>query len=174
MNQPVLEHALITLDESIPDPSVGLPYEVFLFISRFTPLINVDLLIKDDLGRVLLTWRDDQFYGPGWHVPGGIIRYREMADARIRATAREELAAEVEFDQAPIAVEQFINRSARERAHFISLLYLCRIVKPPAEALKFLGGGRPIRGQWSWHACCPEDLIPEQAGYRRFFQAAPR
>src|SRR5438105_4861558 len=54
------------------DTGAGLPPEVFLFLSRVTPLLNVDLLIQDDRGRTLLTWRDDEFFGAGWHVPGGI------------------------------------------------------------------------------------------------------
>jgi colanic acid biosynthesis protein WcaH len=34
-------------------------------------------------GRTLLTWRDDESFGAGWHVPGGIIRYKETAADRI-------------------------------------------------------------------------------------------
>ena len=34
------------LENSIPDPHQGLPEEVFLFLSRITPLVNVDLLIR--------------------------------------------------------------------------------------------------------------------------------
>ena len=54
-----------------------LPEELFRFISTISPLVNVDLLIKDDTNRTLLTWRDDEHYGAGWHVPGGIIRFKE-------------------------------------------------------------------------------------------------
>jgi hypothetical protein len=86
----MLQEAITRLDDLVPNPQNGLPDELFLFISRMTPLINVDLLIKDAQGRTLLTWRDDVFYGAAWHVPGGIIRYKERAADRIQNCAAEE------------------------------------------------------------------------------------
>jgi colanic acid biosynthesis protein WcaH len=64
-------------------------------------------------------------------------------------------------------VVQTIEPERRERGHFISLLYRCRLAAPPAEALRFTRGA-PQRGQWAWHVHCPPDLIPAQAPYRRF------
>lgn len=55
----------------IDDPRNGLPEELFLFATEITPMVNVDLLVRDDEGRILLAWRDDDIYGTGWHVPGG-------------------------------------------------------------------------------------------------------
>ncbi len=72
-----IHEAIEFLDKQIHNPSSGLPEELFLFISRITPMVNVDLLIKDENGRALLSWRDDQFAGTGWHVPGGIVRFKE-------------------------------------------------------------------------------------------------
>lgn len=40
----------------------------------------------------------------GWHVSGGIIRYKETAEDRIRATVRRELGAEVA--EMPARVEE--------------------------------------------------------------------
>jgi colanic acid biosynthesis protein WcaH len=100
-------------------------------------------------------------------VPGGIIRYRETAEARIRKTAVTELGVEVEFDAAPIAMEQAISRARRERGHMISLLYRCRLTGPPAEQLR-LNPANPQAGHWSWHSECPANLIPEQNAYRKF------
>jgi len=94
----------------IETPTQTLPEEVFLFISRISPLVNVDLLIQDDRGRTLLTWRSDRFFGPGWHVPGGIIRHKETAADRIRAVAKLELAASITFEPAPILVMRASGR----------------------------------------------------------------
>lgn len=63
--------------KQIPNSKAGLPQEAFYFVSQLTPMINVDLLVKNKLGQTLLTWRDDKFYGPAWHIPGGIIRFKE-------------------------------------------------------------------------------------------------
>ena len=66
-----LRRGIEALEAGQDDPRRGLPDDVFLFVSRIVPLVNVDLLIQDDRSRTLLTWRDDEFFGPGWHVPGG-------------------------------------------------------------------------------------------------------
>lgn len=159
---------MATLDAWVAEPAGGLPEEFFLFLSRFTPLVNVDLWIQDERRRTLLTWRHDDTYGAGWHVPGGIIRYKETAEDRIRATALRELGTDVAFERQPMAVEQTIDPDRRERGHFISLVYRCRLLGPPYPALRY-AQDEPRRGQWAWHAGCPPDLIAAQAHYRRFF-----
>lgn len=143
------------------------PDALFLFISRTTPLVNVDLLIQDAAARTLLTWRSDDFYGPGWHLPGGVIRFKEAAGDRIRAVAALELGMSVEFDAAPIAVHECIARDRRDRGHFVSLLYRCRVHHGPEPALENRDE-EPRAGQWRWHSRCPQDLIPEQRAYAAF------
>ena len=69
--------AIAFLEKEVPNPSAGLPDELFYYISKTTPLVNVDLLIKDENGRILLAWREDPIAGIGWHIPGGIIRFKE-------------------------------------------------------------------------------------------------
>jgi ADP-ribose pyrophosphatase YjhB (NUDIX family) len=155
------------LEAAIGDARGGLPEDVFRFVSRVTPLINVDLLIKDDRARTLLTWRDDEFYGPGWHIPGGIIRYKESSVDRIRACAREELGADISSEPAPLLVFEDIG-GQETRGHHISLLYRCRLLSPADEARR-AALDPPLSGQWRWHARCPPGLLPEQAPYARFF-----
>ena len=70
-----LNKLLLEIEQYIDDPREGLTEEIFYFISKLTPLVNVDLLIKNELNETLLTWRHDKFYGPAWHIPGGIIRF---------------------------------------------------------------------------------------------------
>jgi colanic acid biosynthesis protein WcaH len=155
------------IESQIKAEAPELPEDVFLFVSRITPLINVDLLIRDEAGRTLLTWRSDRFYGPGWHVPGGIIRYKETAAERIRIVAERELGATVEFDDSPIVVHESIDPVRRDRGHFISLLYRCRLTSKLDDHLK-ASGKVPLPNQWQWHVRCPENLIREQLSYARF------
>jgi colanic acid biosynthesis protein WcaH len=162
-----LRELISALEASLADPRGGLPEEVFLFVSRITPLVNVDLLIQDDRGRTLLTWRDDAPFGAGWHVPGGIIRYKEAAADRVRACAREELAADVSFDPAPICVTETILES-RDRGHAVSVLFRCRLTSPPDPAKEAVTTP-PSAGQWRWHQGAPPDLIDVQSWYARFF-----
>lgn len=154
------------LEAAIGDARRGLPEDVFRFVSRITPLINVDLLIKDDQSRTLFTWRHDEFFGPGWHIPGGIIRYKESAAERIRCCARKELGAEISSEPVPLSVFEDIG-GQDTRGHHVSLLYRCRLVTTPDAARR--AAELPLPGQWRWHAGVPTDLIEEQRPYARFF-----
>src|SRR5580765_2614895 len=157
------ERILAGLDAWAVSPENGLPGELFRVLTRLVPVVNVDLLVVDERLGTLLTWRHDENYGPGWHVPGGIIRYQETAEVRVQRTARAELGAEVEFDPAPILIHQAISQR-RERGHMISLLYRCRLLSPPAGHLRAAVAPEP--GQWTWHRECPANLLPEQSQYR--------
>ena len=101
-----LNKLLLEIEHYIDDHREGLTEEIFYFISKLTPLVNVDLLIKNELNETLLTWRDDKFYGPAWHIPGGIIRFREKFDSRILKVAMQELGAEVTHEENPIAIRE--------------------------------------------------------------------
>ena len=162
-----LRKAIDVLESSIQDPSKGLPEEVFLFISRITPLINVDLLIKNDENQTLLTWRDDVYCDPGWHIPGGIIRHKETFADRIKAVAKNELGAEVEFNPIPLAMNEVIIKKRRNRSHFISLLYSCRFLTQPAEKLR-CNGNSPKHAEWMWHDTPPDNILKVHEMYRNF------
>jgi len=157
---------LHAIEAVLPEVRDGLPEEVLQFVSRLTPLVNVDLLIKDSQGRTLLTWRDDDFFGPGWHLPGSIIRYKERALDRVNLCARVELGAEVDSEIEPVCVVEGISKAVT-RGHHVSLLYRCRLLTPPDESRR-AAAVPPNAGQWRWHAGCPADLLLEQAAYARF------
>lgn len=163
-----VETAIDCLEKTIGDPARGLPEEVFLFISRITPLVNVDLLIKNEEGHVLLTWRDDGLYSPGWHVPGGILRCRETLTDRLHTVAANELGADITFDPKPLAVNELIEPVRKVRAHFVSFLYQCTLRRGPDEAWRFRQGS-PAPGAWAWHSRCPDNLIACHEVYRGYF-----
>jgi len=115
----------------------------------------------------LLTWRTDEHYGAGWHVPGGIVRLKETLASRVKAVARLELGAEVEFNPVPVAVNEVIRPARKTRGHFISFLYRCSLTTQPSATLRFRAGqARP--GEWMWHAVCPPDLLVVHEMYRSF------
>ena len=162
-----IKKIIYTLENFIKDPSKGLPEEIFRFMSRITPLINVDLLIKNKKKQTLLTWRDDGYFSAGWHIPGGIVRYKEAISDRIKAVAVTELRAEVKCGRTPLIIREVIIPSFRNRAHAISFLYKCSLTSPPAKKLMYVKGV-PKQGQWAWHDSCPKDLISVHRMYRRF------
>lgn len=162
------EKIINLLESFINNPSEGLPYEVFLFVTRITPMINVDLLIKNENNHTLLTWRDDGIYLPGWHVPGGIIRYKETISDRIKAVAAGELGAKIKFSEKPLAINEVIHPpSRRVRGHFISMLYECALLSSLDEKLRY-EKGTPKPGEWAWHNKCPDNIISVHEMYRKF------
>jgi ADP-ribose pyrophosphatase YjhB (NUDIX family) len=161
-----LADAIKVLDQHIPNPSMGLPDDVFFYVSRVTPLVNVDLLIKDEDGRTLLSWRDDQYAGKGWHVPGGIVRFKETLETRIKRVAKTEIGTNIGFDPVPIAIHQIIDAHHVNRGHFISLLYNCFL--PNTFIPKNRGLSRKDNGYLMWHSNCPGNLIKAHRIYKKY------
>ena len=161
-----LLEAIAVMVEHVPDPSQGLPDELFYYISRMTPLVNVDLLTKDEKGRTLLAWRDDQYAGKGWHIPGGIVRHRETLAARVNKVAESELGTAVSFDPTPIALNELINPTRPTRGHFISILYRCFLPSSFTPRNEGLSVHDP--GYLEWHTHSPTNLIRAHEIYRRY------
>ncbi len=158
------QEAINFLEKQIPNPSVGLPEEVFRFISRLTSMVNIDLLIKDEAGRTLLSWRDDEF-SKGWHVPGGIIRFKEDMKTRVQKVIETEIGAPVQFEPAPTEINQIICSHAT-RGHSISLLFKCFLSSK--HALDNTGLTKKDKGYLKWHKECPPDLINAHGIYRKY------
>ena len=162
-----INKSIAQIERLIKDPSYGLPEEIFYLVSRITPLINVDLLIHNKNGETLLTWRGgDETSKPGWHIPGGIVRYKEKIADRIRAVAKTELDAKVSFENNPLAVNEIILKQIN-RGSFISLLYSCQLLEGPNPENEFKGD-IPNLGEWSWHNKLPKQLIATQKIYKKY------
>ncbi len=159
------KEAIKFLDKQIQNPSSGLPGDIFLFVSRLVPMVNVDLLVKDENGRTLLSWRDDQYCGKGWYVPGGIVRFKEKLETRLLKVAETEIGAMVKFDPVPIAINQIICKH-NTRGHFISILYKCFLSGKFIP--KNIGLSKKDKGYLKWHDSCPKNLIKIHEMYRKY------
>ena len=156
------------IKELVSNPSDGIPEELFHFASCITAMVNVDLLIKNKKKQTLLTWRDDNFYGPGWHIPGGIIRFKEKLHSRINKVAKNELGLTVSFSKEPLIIKElFANKNRIFRGHFITFVFECKPNKLPDIKKKFVDG-KPKSGQWKWHEKSPKNLIRQHHGYKKF------
>ncbi len=149
----------------------GLGTELFHFSSTLAPVVNVDLFIMDADGRVLLSWRDDPHTGIGWHVPGTCIRFRETLEQSIQRCARTEIGTEVFHFAEPIKVYEFHWNTfraeledQRERAHFITLVYACRL--PGGYDLSRQVQPEEKPGYLKWFDTIPDDFLPFQKCYR--------
>jgi colanic acid biosynthesis protein WcaH len=167
-----LQDHIAAIEAAVGDATRGLPEPVFALVGRLTPVVNVDLLIKNDRGETLLTWRHDGLY-LGWHVPGGVVRFKESMQHRIAEVARTELAATVSTKPEPAAVHEIITHTRDARGHFVSFLFECRLTSALDDTIRYGGGGAPRHGQWAWHASYPADMIDSHAVYRRFIDPQP-
>jgi ADP-ribose pyrophosphatase YjhB (NUDIX family) len=165
----ISKYAVKILDWSSKQPQVSLPDDIFYFVSRSTPLINVDLLVKDKNNRVLLSWRDDEYSGTGWHIPGGIIRYKENIKKRVDEVSRLELKGKVIYKASPIAINEIITKKQRDRGHFISLLFNCSINDDYKINNGNLKSDEP--GFLKWFQHCPANLISWHEIYREYIES---
>ena len=155
------------LQEYIEDPVQGLPEEIFEFVSSITPMVNVDLLIFDKEKGVLLSWRDDEYCGRGWHIPGGIVRYKESMSHRIQEVAKKELGVTVRFDPLPIDTNE-ITMPQSIRGHFISFLYQCYL--PEDYTIDKQVTLEKMPGYLKWHKHLPINLVRGQKQvYSKYF-----
>lgn len=102
---------------------MDLPQHLFNYVSSITPLVSVELVITCPSSHVLLSWRDDDLYGPGWHLPGGIVRHKESLIDRIRFVALKECSIDRFESCIFLQVNQIMNPNRNLRGHFISLVY---------------------------------------------------
>ena len=151
----------------IENPTKGLPEEVFLFATEITPMVNVDLLIRDEEGRILLSWREDEFCGCGWHVPGGIVRLKETFEERIQKTALKEIGCTVEHSLKPIDVIPIIHKNQVTRGHFITFIYECKI--PIGQVVTNENKCPGSVGYLEWHSKYPKNMILVHDFYKKHF-----
>lgn len=74
--------------ESTP---VRLPPEQFLRVVELTPLVSIDLVVRDGHGRMLLGARENRPAQGAWFVPGGRIGKNERIEAAFKRICEAEL-----------------------------------------------------------------------------------
>jgi colanic acid biosynthesis protein WcaH len=65
--------------------------ESFLKVIESTPFVSIDLVIRNDLGQVLLGYRRNRPAQDTWFVPGGRIRKNEKTQDALQRITRSEL-----------------------------------------------------------------------------------
>lgn len=153
------------------DGREGLAEEIFIAVSTIIPIVNVDLMILDSQNHILLSWRDDEYFGKGWHLPGGCIRYKETMEERIQKTALNEIGTTVIADLEPIAVRDVImgkdDERVRKRAHHLAILYRCYL---PDDFVLKSKEGQNETGELKWFSAIPNDILPVHFVYDDVFR----
>lgn len=152
------------------DAHQGMPEELFLFISGVMPIPNVDLMITNEKNQLLLSWRDDPYFGKGWHIPGGCIRYGESMHERVQKTAMEEIGTQVIASREPIAIKDVLRgdvhslKYPKERGHHITILFNCKL----PEGFEIDNGDKQENdaGYLKWFDKVPENLLKVHDPYK--------
>ena len=163
----IKEKKLDSLRNRIKNPRKGLPEDIFRFVSGLTPLVCVDLLIRNKSNEILLTWREDEFYGPGWHFPGGIVRFKEKFRDRIKKVALTELGVKIKSNNYPRMIHEAMHPARDIRGHFICLLFDVALVSKLDLKKKAKSESHLKDGSWKWHFDFPKKIIKQHEVYKK-------
>ena len=170
-SQTSLAQLIKEINSQVTDSKIGLGPELFLFVSRLTPLVNVDILLQRNSNHcqeTLMTWRSDQFY-KGWHLPGGVIRFKESMENRVRQVASLELGVESLTSVQFMTFNQKINDVRDERGHFISFLFKVTTNQSPIASKECRDPDSPHDGEWFWFSSPPKEILPQHKVYEEYF-----
>jgi colanic acid biosynthesis protein WcaH len=118
--------------------SPPLPREQFLEVVARTPLVSIDLIVRDRAGRVLLGLRRNAPARGWWFVPGGAIRKNESLDVAFRRITRNELGRELRRGDSRLlgVYEHFYAENADDRpgfgTHYVVLAHSLTLEDPPS------------------------------------------
>jgi colanic acid biosynthesis protein WcaH len=79
---------------------VILPPETYARIVELTPLVSIDLVVRDPAGRILLGYRRNRPAQGFWFVPGGRLGKNELRNEAFLRLSRAELGVDLEIGQA--------------------------------------------------------------------------
>ena len=107
-----------------------LPDDTFKSIIQHTPLISIDLIVRNEKGEVLLGKRVNAPAKGYWFVPGGRVRKNETLDDAFVRLVREELGIESGVTRADAkflgVFEHFYNENVFDddvSTHYVVLAY---------------------------------------------------
>lgn len=174
MDAQKLKDAINTIRTAELTPQAGLGEELFLMVSGLVPLPNIDLLVENSAGQILLTRRNDQWFQNSWHIPGGCMRYGETFAECIRSTSVRELGIELHADEGPLTVQNVISGPhphkpyPRERGHNVAILFKCMA---PVGWLPDNGSRTETdNGYMKWFSRLPDDFMSIQHVYDEFLK----
>lgn len=110
-----------------------LPPATFIEVVRHTPLVSLDLLLRDEQGRVLVGLRNNEPACDWWFVPGGRVCKDERIADGFRRITRDELGVELPFADAQfLGVHEHLydTNFARQPdigTHYVVLAYEARV-----------------------------------------------
>ena len=130
--------------------------EEFKQLIEYAPLVAIDIVIIDVVGKVLFGKRLNPPAKDSWFIPGGRVRKNETLDSAFKRVSELELGVEMDRSNAEFLglYEHFYADSffdGQSSTHYICATYLVK--------KDFLGGELPIDKQHSNYKWLPVDEI---------------
>ena len=126
----------------------------FLHIVASTPLVSIDLVIRNERGLVLLGYRTNNPAKGCWFVPGGIIRKNERLDSAFNRIFKNEIGLIHNRDDSKFlgVFEHYYPENFLEvdnvDTHYVVLAHEICI----ADNVKVLGDDQHSELRW-WSVC---------------------
>ncbi len=133
-----------------------IPDVAYRQLHGIVPWPAVEVLIYDQEGRCLLTYRDDDF--KGWHIPGGYMKPGEgYLDACHRHVRKENIVRDLKY---ALLIASYAWRHGEHPFGYpLSLICACRAEGEISE-----------RPDLKWFREIPHDLIPQHRPFLKYFQ----
>lgn len=117
---------LAKISGRIKNPKKGLPQGLFEVLCKLVVFPATEVVVINDKQEILLTWRDDKWW-KGWHIPGGLIRFGESFEQRLKQVVKNELKTELKSFKFLFAE----NYALEKRGHTIGNFFLCELKGKP-------------------------------------------
>ena len=107
-----------------------LPPEIYRTVVELTPLVSIDLIVRDRRGRVLVGYRRNRPAQGYWFVPGGRLGKNETRREAFARLTVDELGVELNIDRARfVGVFEHLypdnfTGDPRFGTHYVVLAYL--------------------------------------------------
>lgn len=125
-----------------------IPDAAYRPIHKLVPWPAVEVLVYNDQGRFLLSYRNDEF--KGWHIPGGFMKPNENYQSACNRNVRKEKIAHSVIDFRLISSHVWL-KGEHPFGFPISLTIACKAVGEVIE-----------REDLRWFSKIPTDIIPQQ------------
>lgn len=119
----------------IERPEQGLQQEVFDVLVKLVPFVACEMVVMNHRREILLTYRRDEFW-QGWHFPGGLMRYNDTFEKRLKETVKRELGAGLKSHRFLFPINYRYPKN-NPRGHAVSLVFLCQLKDKPKDGKFF-------------------------------------
>ncbi|MBB5390873.1 MULTISPECIES: GDP-mannose mannosyl hydrolase [unclassified Herbaspirillum] len=151
---------------------MNLSADDFALVIQSTPLVSIDLLVRNERNEILLGYRRNRPASDCWFVPGGRIRKGETLKDAVRRIARVELGVEPASWELSGAFDHIYADNALGRegfgSHYVALGCHCSL--PPGSRIVPDAQHSELRW-WPLDKLMQSPLV--HVNTKRYFEDAP-